>query len=287
MINSSKRFVRRPPVAGIGRRTRSRNMLEATLGVTATTRVAETASASQALVHRTISPRGRSSRIALDQVRHIGAGRQCVVIGNGPSLKRTDLSLLRSVDTFGLNRLYLLFSRLGWGTTYHVAVNRLVVQQCRQELLAVPGRLFSTWSNGKDLASRGDAVFLDTLPGPLFSRDPRYGVWEGATVTYVALQLAYWMGYRDVVLVGVDHRFSTPGRAHSVVTSEGRDPNHFDLNYFGKGFNWQLPDLETSEIAYQLAKVTFEAAGGSVVDATVDGALRIFDRRPLEEALGL
>jgi hypothetical protein len=209
-----------------------------------------------------------------------------VIIGNGPSLNDTDLSLVRGIDTFGLNRLYLAFPSLGWATTYHVAVNRLVVQQCRAELLAVPGRLFTTWPNRFDLSARRDAVFLDRLPGPIFSRDPRYGVWEGATVTYVAMQLAYWMGYRDVVLVGVDHRFASRGKAHSLVTSSGDDLNHFDPNYFGKGFSWQLPDLETSEVAYELAREAFEDSGGRVIDATVGGALRVFEKQPLAKALG-
>jgi hypothetical protein len=99
------------------------------------------------------------------------------------------------------------------------------------------------------------------------------------------MQLAFWMGYRDVVLVGVDHRFSTRGPAHTLVTSAGQDPNHFDPAYFGRGFQWQLPDLATSEIAYALAKQAFEDDGGRIVDATVDGALRVFDRVPLAQAL--
>jgi hypothetical protein len=97
-------------------------------------------------------------------------------------------------------------------------------------------------------------------------------------VTYVAMQLAYHLGYREVVLIGVDHSFSTTGPAHQLVTSAGDDPNHFDPSYFGKGYRWQLPDLVMSEQAYSLAKAAFEAAGGSIVDATVGGRLTIFPK---------
>jgi hypothetical protein len=94
------------------------------------------------------------------------------------------------------------------------------------------------------------------------------------------------MGFKLVILVGVDHRFSTEGPAHKLVKSDGPDPNHFDPNYFGRGFNWQLPDLETSEMAYAMARDAFERDGREVLDATVDGALTIFPKTSLEDALG-
>ena len=56
----------------------------------------------------------------------------------------------------------------------------------------------------------------------------------------------------------------------------GDEPNHFNPNYFGTGFRWQLPDLETSELAYRLAKYHFERDGREILDATVDGKLEVF-----------
>ena len=60
-------------------------------------------------------------------------------------------------------------------------------------------------------------------------------------MTYVALQLAFHLGFRQVVLVGVDHQFTTRGLANTTVVSEGDDPNHFSPGYLGRGFRWQLP----------------------------------------------
>ena len=58
----------------------------------------------------------------------------------------------------------------------------------------------------------------------------------------------------------------------------GKDINHFHPEYFGKGVRWNLPDLEKSEIAYQLAKKEFENDGRRIIDATVDGKLKIFPK---------
>ena len=92
------------------------------------------------------------------------------------------------------------------------------------------------------------------------------------------MQLAYHMGFSEVILLGVDHSFTMQGKPHTAVVSEGDDPNHFAPNYFGKGFKWQLPDLETSEIAYRMAKQAFESDGRRIVDATIGGKLTVFPK---------
>ncbi len=74
----------------------------------------------------------------------------------------------------------------------------------------------------------------------------------------------------------MDHNFVTQGKPNTTVVSQGDDPNHFHPGYFGKGFRWQLPDLETSEKAYRLARQVYEQAGRQVVDATVGGKLQVF-----------
>ena len=59
-------------------------------------------------------------------------GQRCFIIGNGPSLRNTDLTLLKNEITFGLNRIYLLFGQMGFTTSYFVSINRLVIEQCAQ-----------------------------------------------------------------------------------------------------------------------------------------------------------
>ena len=86
------------------------------------------------------------------------------------------------------------------------------------------------------------------------------------------------MGFAEVILVGVDHNFETQGQPNSTVISSGEDPNHFSPDYFGKGFRWQLPDLEGSERAYRMAKAAYELSGRRVLDATVDGKLKVFPK---------
>jgi hypothetical protein len=94
----------------------------------------------------------------------------------------------------------------------------------------------------------------------------------------VALQVAFYMGFQEAILIGVDHNFETKGKANTTIVSQGDDPNHFHPGYFGKGFRWQLPDLDMSEIGYQMAKEAFEKDGRKVLDATIGGKLKIFEK---------
>jgi hypothetical protein len=194
-------------------------------------------------------------------------------------LRKTDLQKLRDEFTFGLNRIYLLFPELGFTTTYFLSMNDLVIEQCAAEILALPIPKFLSWRSHRFLKPTEDTYFLyTTYTGPKFARDVAGRLWEGATVTYVALQLAYHMGFEKVILIGVDHNFVTQGDANKTITSQGDDPNHFAPNYFGKGFKWQLPDLETSERAYRMAKTAYEADGREVLDATIGGKLTVFPK---------
>ncbi len=227
-----------------------------------------------------LSPRRAASVRALRAIRNRHRGSRCFILGNGPSLNRTDLSRLRGEFTFGMNRIYLLFPQLGFPTSYYVAINTLVIEQCAAEIAALSPPKFVTWRGRKWLRGDRGCVFLDTdYTGPAsFSADLTGRVFEGSTVTYVALQLAFHMGFDEVILIGVDHNFATTGPANATIVSEGDDRDHFAAGYFGKGFRWQLPDLEASEAAYRLARRAYEDAGRRVLDATVGGHLTVFPK---------
>lgn len=227
----------------------------------------------------TLHPWRWKSRRKLAALMDIHKGERCFIIGNGPSLKKTDLAKLRAEYTFGMNRFFLAFSEMGFQTTYYLSVNDLVIEQSAAEIQALKIPKFVSWRARKWLQPQENLHFLHTTyTGPKFARDVRGRMWEGATVTYTALQLAFHMGFHKVILIGVDHNFATKGKPNVTVVSQGDDPDHFHPGYFGKGFRWQLPDLETSERAYRIARKMYEQDGRQVVDATVGGKLEVFPK---------
>jgi hypothetical protein len=225
-----------------------------------------------------LSSRLEESHAILRSMEGRHQGQRCFILGNGPSLSNTNLSLLKNEITFGLNRIYLLFGKMGFQTTYYVTVNTLVVEQCAQEIRSLSMPRFVTWRGRRWVASDPEIIFLDSdYTGPAtFSGDVTGRVFEGSTVTYVAMQIAFHMGFEEVILVGVDHSFSSKGPPNVTVVSHGDDRDHFSPDYFGEGFRWQLPDLEASERAYRMARGAFEKDGRRVLDATKGGNLTVF-----------
>lgn len=221
----------------------------------------------------------RSSISRLAALKDIHRGERCFIIGNGPSLKNTDLTRLSDEYTFGMNRFYLAFPELGFTTRYYVTMNDLVLQQYGADLAKLSIPKFFSWRTHALFQPADDIHFLyTTYTGAAFAQDVTGRVWEGGTVTYVTLQLAFHMGFKQAVLIGVDHNYATQGKPNATVVSAGDDPNHFHPGYFGKGTRWQLPDLESWEKAYTLARETYAQAGREVLDATIGGKLTVFPK---------
>lgn len=260
-----------------------RDFLLSTAGSSAVTSVQAAYDNVVARRHYALDTVGRRSRKTLIRHKDAFKGKRCFIIGNGPSLKNMDLSPLKDEYTFGLNRIYLLFKDLGFSTTFLVCVNPYVLEQVGDEITSQPSETFLTWQHRSFLSADAKATYLRCVHRPGFYENPADdGLWQGATVTYVAMQLAYYFGFEEVNLIGVDHSFASTGRPGKLIESKGDDPNHFSAAYFGKGFRWQLPDLETSEIAYSMARRQFESTGRRIYDATVGGKLEIFEKRDYE-----
>jgi hypothetical protein len=224
------------------------------------------------------APIGAATVRRLRKFKDIHKGQRCVIIGNGPSLRKMDLSFLDSEITFGLNRIYLLKQISEASLDYFVCVNPLVLEQFSNDIQNIPCPKFLSFQRYGYFQPQDDLLFLYSLPRWGFSTDITRGISEGYTVTYVAMQIAYYMGFTEVVLIGVDHHFESKGEPNKEIVMDRPDYNHFSTDYFHKGIRWQLPDLENSEIAYRMAKVAFERNGRRILDATLGGRLNVFPK---------
>jgi len=212
-------------------------------------------------------------------------GEKCFIIGNGPSLNETDLSRLEGIPTFGLNKIYLILDKQRLDLTYHVAVNSLVIEQSWREFGRLNCPSFLSYLQArKFVVDKKNFNYLYYGVPFTFREDITWPLHEGHTVTYVAMQVAYYMGFREVYLVGVDHNFKCQGDPNERQHLDGKDLNHFDPNYF-KGQDWHLPDLDASETAYHLAKYFYKKDGRRIFDATIDGKLDIFPKISFDEAV--
>lgn len=214
-------------------------------------------------------------------------GERCVIIGNGPSLNETNLGLLENEVSFGLNKVFLLFPKITFRPTYVVSYIPDVIAQCKEEFETLPMPLFVS-SEGRGLLGRRtfETHHFGPLKRFLFSLHPPKEICVGHTVTYVTMQLAFYMGFEQVILIGVDHNFNYDGPPDTWhVIDRPRKGRHFVDNYFAPGQTWQAPNLKMAEAHYALAKAVYEHFGGEIVDCTVNGKLQVFRKLSLEEVL--
>lgn len=236
-----------------------------------------------------VDPRSWQARRRLGALRDTHRGEKAVIMCNGPSLLKVDFDRLSAsgVHTIGLNKINLLYDRTNHRPASIVSVNPLVIEQNLAFFNQTEMPLFidskAAW---KGLKTRRNVHYLhSTGVHGSFARDVSMSLFQGHTVTYVALQVAYHLGFHEVALVGCDHSFSTKGPPNKTVQAGGSDPDHFDPNYFAGDMKWQLPDLLESEMAYLKAFQVYEESGRRLYNCTDGGKLEILPRKTLAEFL--
>ena len=229
----------------------------------------------------------------LEQFRNAFLGERCFIIGNGPSLNSHDLSLLRNEFTFGVNSFYYKTRETGFRPTFYVVEDSSVMKENLQEIREyyAPFKFFPTVYK-KLHPKKPNTFFFKMNRGfyeksspnycvPRFSTDVTKELYCGQSVTYINLQLAYFMGFAEVYLIGMDFSYVIPKshkRKGDVLLSDSDDPNHFHKDYFGKGKTWKDPKLERVGVNYRMAKLVYESVGRKIYNATIGGSLEIFDR---------
>jgi len=213
-------------------------------------------------------------------------GERCFIVANGPSLINTNLNLIANETSVGLNRIYLYFEEIPFRPTYYLAINELVLEQFAPEIQLLKMQKFLNWNRRAYFPdNKQNIIFLKSklVMNDSFQYDLTKPMVFGGTVTFVALQLAYYMGFQKVVIVGLDHKYVDKGiPSDTKIRTEDKDISHFHHQYFPKGIKWQLPDLLRSEMDFILARQAFEKDGRQILDATIGGHCLIFEKTDYE-----
>ena len=198
----------------------------------------------------------------LENLRGLHKGETIIVVGNGPSISGLDFNELSKYTTLGSNKIYLMSKRNGWKPTYYVVEDDLVIKQNYDEISSYDGvkKLFPSSMLGLTPRVINSVYFrfhTKKFKGsfPNFSSDVFRGLYWGSTVVYTQIQLAAYMGAKNIVLVGVDFNFDIPESQKGVskeIVCEG-EVNHFDSNYRVPGEKWNLPNLDLQICSFEVA----------------------------------
>lgn len=218
--------------------------------------------------------------------------KRCFIIGNGPSLNQTNLDLLQDEVTFATNGIFLKFGDTKFRPTFFVVEDHLVGEDRYEEINQLSGfTKLSPYYLAYCLEDDGDVIYYNhrsriSYPdGFDFSTNAEEITYTGCTVTFSCMQLAYYMGFSEIYLIGVDMSYVIPEEVKKaneydteILDMDIDDPNHFAPNYFGRGYRWHDPNVDKMESAYVEARKVTEENGVKIYNATIGGRCEVFDR---------
>lgn len=230
----------------------------------------------------------KKSAKVIKQIKDFHKNERCFIIGNGPSLRIEDLERIKNEITFATNRIYHVFDQTTWRPTYYCVQDFRLIQNSYREINEIQAkRKFVGCSNDEEYELLDSFTFIKLYIDsfypdlPQFSDDLKLGIYEGFTVTYMCIQIAIYMGFREIVLLGIDHNYSVELLPDGSIKTNDIEKDHFD----SKDKVDNLPQPAKTTLAYIAAKQYCEKNGINVYNATRGGKLEVFERKSLEKIL--
>ncbi|TRO95897.1 glycosyltransferase [Glycocaulis profundi] len=226
------------------------------------------------------------TRAFCEQLRSARSSDTCVVVGNGPSLKKTPLSALEGTDVFISNFAYY-HAELLQRAKFLTITNDYVMRQGAYDLpqLRSVYKLLPVWM-APYTVPQPETFYFSAHLRPQFSDSIEHWVSWRSTVSFFNLQLAAGLGYKKILLVGFDHSYKQQDslKEGDLIEQRDDDENHFIASYF-KGKVWQAADTGNMESVYEIAREHAEKSGIEIVNCTVGGKLEVFRRGRLAAEL--
>lgn len=229
------------------------------------------------------------------RIKGIHAGRRGFVIGNGPSLRMGDLDRLKGEVCIASNKIHLAFAHTNWRPHYYTVVDDIVwkelapVMHRHTDQVYIPSYLPGAHGTQvrahtfRHLRNPSDLEDWSTLP---FSGDAGQGIHGGYTVTYVNIQLAVHLGFREIYLLGCDHFYAGAlGVEGKGAVDPGAVQNHFIPGYSKPGEPMNPALISRMTVSYQCAQEYAQRHGIRIFNATRGGHLEVFPRVDLDTVL--
>ena len=184
---------------------------------------------------------------------------KCIIAGNGESFNDMPVHLLEDMPAFGVNYC-------GFQPTYYVCVDHEVLTIHHRKIYSLAKNAEVAYLAKKNAGS-SDLYELPNVELVTHDRDAFFGehYFSGLTVVYVALKLAYYAGFDEVHLWGVDH---------------SPEWSHYCEGYPVGDVGGRARRMEEMEYHYQLAANVYNQDGRAIINHSHPSKLdAIFQRR--------
>jgi hypothetical protein len=193
------------------------------------------------------------------------SGRRAFILANGPSLLSHDLSRLKGELVIGMNASTHVEQRFGFNSDYYVVSDMRFLEneekfECATTMLSSETiRIFRAELKAIDSQGYIDRTFyVPALERDGFSENLAVGFNYGCTTTMLALQLAYYLGVKEVYILGCDLKYPD------------ENPRFYEE---------KMPQIEDSFTSVQLKNIyesslVFKNLGGAVYNCSPVSFLR-------------
>lgn len=211
-------------------------------------------------------------------LKDIHPGERCFLIGTGPSLNETPLHLIKDEIAFGTNTLYKLLPKLDVRPLYYCVSDGNVWNDHKEGILKLDTTLILSGDAGRSYLQENErqhnVIVLKDLGSIQRSRwqekDITKGTYWGYSVMIdTCLQVAFYMGFKTVSLLGCDCDYS--GKYHF-------DNEKYDFQKVSLDKHW-----DNAFASYEIIKEGYEENGKKIYNATVKSKLDVFERKKLED----
>lgn len=231
----------------------------------------------------------------IKQNKDIHKGERCFIIGNGPSLKASDLELIKGEISFATNDIFQIFDSTTWRPTYYLACDVEGIPDLVPYISKYDGLCFLSNKASSMFEERPKNVlysFMTNLNFPIntyndksshISEDVSCYFSRGYTVTFDAIQLAIYMGCKEIYLLGVDFSYALKADKYGRIKRvEGTETSYFHetsltttafLNYYSTLY------------AYEAAEKYCKEHDIVIKNATRGGKLEVFERVNLDDLI--
>ena len=227
----------------------------------------------------------------LKQFKNIHCNKRCFIVATGPSFTIEDINLIKGEISFSMNSIYKVFDKTDWRPDYYGIVDGDVFRRIKDELVNIklsssfyPDK-YINWNQEGGFAvplrqGIGYNAFVRKIIPKRFwtsslSTDISKLVYEGTSVVHFLMQIVFYMGFKEVYLIGTDCNFFGDTKHSSLLNYKGSD--HMG-NSAEDIYNGLMDD-------YRLALEYANKNGIKIFNASRGGMLEMFPRVQLEQVL--
>lgn len=232
-----------------------------------------------------ISRKERSNNAKIKELHNKYAGKRCFIICNGPSLKAEDLEKIckNNEYSFASNKIDKIFPQTKWRPSFYTVVDETYQYSLVNAINKIPAdiKFFRKNSYCATRKIKGNVIWFNAngdralLDNPKFSDDIENVVYTIATVTYVMIEIAAYMGFHELYIIGCDNSYGLEKKKDGTIVNNRTESYFAGSNPDDKklvGSTWEM------NIAYEYARKYADTHGIKIYNATRGGHLEAFER---------